>query len=188
MKKQGMLALLIWIIVLAITGYALEGLANTEKVAVLLARTCVAEIGFSGIEDECRLMWSINKDNAMRKGRTIEKQTILFNSYWKSRHQRRLRPWIQYLENEQEPEAWPKKIIWGKYKYKWLAILEAAHAFLQADTTYYYDCKGAVDYGARGETPNMTGGIKPMLCLAGKTRQRYWVMGKRMNVLKKVSK
>lgn len=146
------------------------------QLAKLLGRTCVAEIGFEGQTAECELMWSINQKNAIRRNRSLERQTLKFNSYWKVKEQRKRRPWIKYLGDggaAKMPRRWPSTINWDRYRGKWIEIEKAALGFVHSNRQRFYDCPQAVDYGAPGESPDM-GIVKRIKCLQGKTRQRYW--------------
>lgn len=151
------------------------------ELALLIARTCVAEIGFekdSSVE-ECELMWAINHDNAMRKKRSLRRQTKLFNSYWKCNkgtrcyYQQRRRPWIKHLEGIQEPRHWPNTMKWSRYRDKWLLYRERALSFVLEPFGASVYCEGALDYGARGETPRLHT-AKKIECLEGQTKQKYW--------------
>jgi hypothetical protein len=152
------------------------------SLALLLARTCVAEIGFQEDVTECQLMWSINHRNAIKNGWSTRKQTLRFNGYWKSRKQRRKRPWIQYLKGPWKPPAWGKKMLWEVYKERWLAYERAAMAFVKDPSSVDYLCPEAVDYGAPHERPRLFG-METIRCLGGMkrqggtTRQRYWSLG-----------
>lgn len=149
---------------------------------LLLAQTCVAEIGFDKDTRECQLMWEINGRNAERSNRTISHQTKLFNAYWKDPNKRR--PWIQYLNAEgQKPHFWPDKAAaWKIHKPLWEAYLEAAKKFQKRFKSKRYRplCRRADDYGGRCDdsvhacdTPKQRC-AKPIWCLNGKTHQAYW--------------
>lgn len=162
------------ILITCFCGLARGRESNDEKLALLLARTCVAEIGFEGEVDECMLMWSINQKNAIKKGRSLKRQTLLFNAYWKSKIQRRRRPWIKYLDYSLPPKYWPKTMSWAMFEDRWFDIWNAAEIFVHSNRQFFHGCPEAMDYGAPGETPNMRG-VEKVKCIEGvKTRQRYW--------------
>jgi len=178
LEKSGMKALVLWVVLLLLTSVALSarsGEKESKKTALLLARTCVAEIGFelNATVDECELMWSINFHNALRKKRSLTRQTMLFNSYWKSKTQRRRRPWIQFLDGQTKPKYWPNSIKWSRYMDKWLQYRERALIFVLRPYDPTRICEGAMDYGARDEMPEMLG-IELVKCLSIRTRQNYW--------------
>ena len=155
----------------------------TRTTPLLLAQTCVAEIGFNRKTDECQLMWEINGRNARRSSRTIDEQTMLFNAYWKNPDKNR--PWIQYLNLEaEEPHLWPKNAAtWAVHKKMWQSYLAAAAKFVEKFPTkrYRHICRRADDYGGRCDdgglhacdTPKQKC-AKPILCLSGRTHQAYW--------------
>lgn len=142
---------------------------------LLLAMTCVAEVGFHQETTECELMWEINYRNSVSRNRSLRKQTLLFNSYWKSTEQRGRRPWIQHLNGTEEPLGWPQTIRWGVHKRMWLKYVRAARAFLATKKKRPQICPGAVDYGAPEEYPRKHFMMKRVYCVAG-TLQWYWVM------------
>ena len=148
---------------------------------LLLARTCVAEIGFVEDTDECVLMWAINERHATDKGRSIENQTRLFNSYWKvSEHQKR-RPYIKHMDGMEKPKGWPKTLDWSNYVHKWAGIRRAAQYFVSNPRVGDYICPEAYDYGGYGDHPRSPGMVR-VKCLGGRTKQRYW--GHRREVVK----
>jgi hypothetical protein len=144
-----------------------------EELTLLLARTCVAEIGFEGQIAECEIMWSLNQQNAQNRGRSLWKQTRKYNSYWKCPVQRDRRPWIQYLDGYEKPKHW-RMAKWSKFKNKWMDIRSAAEVFVHSHRQFFHDCRGSVEYGAPGETPKMGYRMTRKRCLGGTTRQRYW--------------
>ena len=174
-----MRALIIWILTILILGfivnasYATKNSETIDSLALLLGRTCVAEIGFEGTIQECELMWSINQKNAITRNRSLKRQTRLFNSYWKVREQRMRRPWIKFLSGAAQPERWPSTIRWERYQGKWSEVEQAARKFVDSHRQAFHDCPDAVDYGAPGESPDM-GIVEQIKCLGGNTRQRYW--------------
>lgn len=175
MKKQGNIALVMWVVIMVMTGYTLNALGAEDKehLSLLLARTCVAEVGFVGTIQECQLMWSVNNANAVRKNRTLEQQTRSFNRYWRSQKQRDKRPWIQYLTNHKKPQQWCDA-AWSNYRNQWLLILQKAREFLNGDRKMYYDCPGVSDYGAPSDRPANASKMTKVRCLDGKSLQRYW--------------
>lgn len=161
-----------WVVCFAFVGIVLHArdARADDELPLLLARTCVAEIGFDGDVSECELMWVVNQQNAFRKQRSLKRQTLLFNSYWKCRAQRSRRPWIKHLKGYKAPKYWPKTMRWENFRDKWILIETAAVKFAfkrRAPTS----CTDAMDYGAVNERPKM-GGVEPVDC--GKTLQRYW--------------
>jgi len=150
--------------------------------ALLLAQTCVAEIGFYRDTSECVLMWEINQRNAKYRGVSIRKQTKQFNAYWKNPNKQR--PWIQHLNEElKKPEHWPNRAAsWAVHRPIWKSYLSAARTFLHQVSTQTYRniCPRAADYGGKCgdgkhacDKPRMTC-AKPLLCLSGRTFQAYW--------------
>ena len=142
---------------------------------LLLAMTCVAEVGFHKSTEECQLMWEINERNAEARNRSLKKQTLLFNSYWKSKEQRSRRPWIRYLEGEEEPKHWPKTIRWGVHKRMWIRYVRAARVFLANKHRRKEICPGALDYGAPQEYPRQASTMKRVWCVDN-TLQWYWAL------------
>jgi hypothetical protein len=140
--------------------------------SLLLAQTCVAEISFQKDASECIVMWEVNKRNATARGRTIRKQTLLFNSYWRSKPQRARRPWIGLLTADgRKPMRWPKRLSWKAHRPRWLRYVQAANQFVLGKLPEM--CPQAVDYGAPYETPNSVYRAR-VNCLGGKTKQLYW--------------
>lgn len=177
--KQLMIAFAIWVVVFLTVGAVMDARADSkDELALLLARTCVAEIGFKGTVEECHLMWRINRDNAIKKKRSIKRQTKLFNSYWKCKTQRRRRPWIKHLEGPEKPKHWPSTMEWSMFRDKWLEYEAAAIAFVASQRNAFHGCDDAIDYGAPGEIPAMRN-MEQIKCLGGKTRQRYWRVRKK---------
>jgi len=146
------------------------------SLALLLAQTCVAEIGFRDTTDECKLMWQINYDNAGRHRRSVSQQTKLFNGYWgeslQSQRQRAARPWIAHLRDDRQPRHWQRNLSWPAHRERWLRYLEAAKAFVGHGGAARHPCPGAMDYGAPGEIPK--GPLVRIECLGGDTEQHYW--------------
>lgn len=156
--------------------------------ALLLARTCVAEISFTDDPRECEIMWTINQTRASAKKWSLEKQTKKFNSYWrcgkkkngykpKCYYQHRNRPWIKYLDGPEKPKGWPSTMSWDIFCDKWLVMRAAAERFVASRKPLYHGCDDAIDYGAPGETPS--GNVQLVKCLDGRTKQRYWKFKKK---------
>jgi hypothetical protein len=143
--------------------------------ALLLARTCVAEIGLheESTVEECQLMWTVNKRNAEMKGRTILAQTLKFNSFWKVKERRALRPFIEHLNGPEKPQGWPNALKWSRYQGKWMRYRNAAILFVKRPQDFSLMCSEAVDYGGPGEVPKAKY-LEPVQCLGGVTRQKYW--------------
>jgi hypothetical protein len=139
--------------------------------ALLLARTCVAEIGFQEDVQECKIMWAINDANARTRNRSLTRQTKKFNSYWRSREQRARRPWIKHLTNEERPRHWQKNLQWAMYRTRWLRYLEAAKEYVQNRKQTRHPCPQAIDYGAPGEIPK--GRLVKVKCMDG-AKQWFW--------------
>lgn len=167
--------------------------------ALLLARTCVAEISFVDEEGirECELMWSISQRNAIRRGRTLTRQTMLFNSYWKCDkkpgkktpkcyYQIKNRPWIKHLNGAEKPKYWPQTMRWSMWRDKWLGMRRAAEDWLKQRRLTFHGCDHAIDYGAPGEIPSMSR-MEMIKCLPN-ARQRYWQLkrGKNNELAKKL--
>jgi len=115
-----------------------------QILVLLLARTCIAEIGFQGSTDECVLMWQVNQTNAERKGISLKVQTLNYNQYWVRKSHRKHRPWIAYLEGKDKPKFWSKSLKWKAHVKKWLQIKKEAQKFVNG---YYTKglCKSAID-------------------------------------------
>ncbi len=143
--------------------------------ALLLARTCVAEIGMQdeATVEECQLMWEVNRRNAERAGRTLEEQTLKFNSFWKVKDRQLLKPWILHMDGPEKPHGWPRVLRWARYKDKWLSCRRAALAFVKSPTDTSYLCVEAINYGAQKEIPK-DARQETVYCLGGVTLQRYW--------------
>lgn len=138
---------------------------------LLLAQTCVAEISFQKDPTECIVMWEINERAAKASKRTLKKQTLLYNSYWKSRKQRNARKWIMFLEHDEEPKHWPKGLRWKYHKHLWLKYVRAARTFLATRHKREPLCPHAVQYGGPQEYPRMY--LERTVCVAG-ALQWYW--------------
>ena len=145
-----------------------------ELLVLLLARTCVAEIGFSASVDECVLMIEINDRNAQSKKITLAKQTLNYNQYWMTRYQRKARPWIAYLEGKNKPREWPKHLRWSNHVDKWIEYKESISQYLRnvEAKEIKYICPSAIDYGAPYDKP--PNGRKLIRCLNGRTEQKYY--------------
>jgi len=101
-----------------------------QILVLILARTCIAEIGFQGGTDECVLMWQVNQKNADRKGISLKAQTLNYNQYWVRKSHRKNRPWIAYLEGKEKPKFWSRSLKWKVHVSKWLRIKKEAQKFL----------------------------------------------------------
>lgn len=143
--------------------------------ALLLARTCVAEIGLndSATVEECQLMWTVNERNAQKHGRSLADQTLKFNSFWKVSDHRARRPYVEHLNGPERPLGWPRSMRWSRYRKKWMSYRNAAILFVKRPQDFSLMCSEAVDYGAPGETPKANY-LELTQCLNGATRQRYW--------------
>lgn len=156
----------------------------TVPTAVLLAMSCVAEISFQKDPKECVVMWEINQRNAELKNRSLRKQTLLYNAYWRSTPQRARRPWIQHLRGGEEPKHWPKRLKWKFHRHLWLNYVKAAREFLRTVKTRKPICPSALDYGAPKEYPAEY--MERIVC-TGNTLQWYWARKSKddINKLKK---
>lgn len=143
----------------------------TIPLYLLLAQTCVAEISFQRDPSECILMWEVNERNARLRNRSLRKQTLLYNSYWKSTEQRNRRPWIQHLKGREQPKHWPERLKWKWHVKMWLRYVKAAREFLDTKNKRVPICPAAYDYGAPREYPG--GYMKPVVCLR-KANQWFW--------------
>jgi len=150
-----------------------------ERLARLLAQTCVAEISFQHSTRECKIMWKINAKNAVKKRRGQYLQTKLFNGHWgdnpESARLRAARPWIANLSDGRRPRHWPRRLRWEAHRAIWLRYLEAAREHVRRPFSDPDHCPGAVDYGAPGEVPR--GNLVLIDC--GDTLQRYWAERKK---------
>jgi hypothetical protein len=148
----------------------------TQILILLLARTCIAEVGFHVSEKECVLMLQINESNAIRKHWTLKQQTLNYNQYWVTIAHQKARPWIRNLEGKNEPLGWPRNLLWKRHVKKWLSIKEAARKFVYG-LRYSVDkhaklCPAAIDYGATTDIPPPN--RMRVRCLGEKTKQRYY--------------
>lgn len=145
------------------------------SLALLLAQTCVAEVGFKSDTMECELMWEINDANAVVRKRSLRAQTKKFNAYWRSAKQRRARPWVGNLRGDlSKPKGWPKHLSWTNHVERWSRYLVSARMFVTYRETWARQCPEAMDYGAPHELPDDHEKMKIIKCLSGKTRQWYW--------------
>jgi len=142
----------------------------TQILILLLARTCIAEIGFQGTNQECVLMWQINQRRAEEKNWTLKQQTLNYNQYWTTPSHRKARPWIANLEGKNKPPGWPRNLKWKRHVKKWLEIKKAAKQFVAGHCKKI--CLKAIDYGAPYDIP--PAGRARIRCLGGKTMQRYY--------------
>jgi hypothetical protein len=173
LNRTGLILLLFVLSVLAalvVSVGDVRAQGRQEKLAVLLAATCVAEISFQHSTRECQIMWKVNTRNAIRKGRGLYRQTILFNSYWQSRTLQARRPWIAHLNSGRRPHLWPRRWRWSAHKEIWLSYLKAAREHVRRPLSGVDHCPRAIDYGAPGEIPG--GPVVPIDC--GGTLQQYW--------------
>lgn len=138
---------------------------------LLLAMTCVAEISFVENPTECIIMWEINERSAKAANRSLRKQTLLYNSYWKSTKQRNKRKWIQFLTYKDKPEHWPERLRWGVHKRLWLRYVKASREFLASRHKRVALCPHAFQYGGPSEYPRSY--MKRIQCLPG-ALQWYW--------------
>jgi len=146
------------------------------SVALVLAQTCVAEIGFQGTADECLVMWEVNKRVSALRGRSLLAQTKLYNAYWRSESQRRRRPYVERLgRSGDKPIGWPRKLRWDRYRDRWLLYVRSADLFVSGKTNEL--CPQAIDYGAPSEIPKMREKMRRINCLGGRTLQWYWALG-----------
>lgn len=144
---------------------------TAAPLAILLAQTCVAEVGFNKDPSECILMWEVNERNAKLRNRSLRKQTLLYNAYWRSTPQRNRRPWIQHLKGGEEPKLWNKRLKWKVHRGMWLRYVRTAREFLNSHKRRIALCPGALDYGAPKEYPAHY--MERITCLT-KTKQWYW--------------
>jgi hypothetical protein len=166
-----LVTILVWLSFWLPTAQATE--RNDQLLALLLARTCVAEIGFKGEIAECNLMWTINRRNALVRNRSLRKQTLLFNAYWQSPKRQKKYPWIKHLAGTERPRGWSKKLKWAVHRNKWLELRRAALAFVKQPQAFELLCVEAVDYGSATDVPDSPN-FELVKCLDGNTRQRYW--------------
>ncbi|MCP4604513.1 MAG: hypothetical protein GY847_28995 [Proteobacteria bacterium] len=157
--------LFVWALLAVVT---LSWNSWADDTALMLARTCVAEISFKGTVEECRLMIEVNAHNARDRGRTLKRQTLLFNSFWKVRRQQKKRPWIKYLTGRAPPKYWPRQYRWEVHRDKWMSYLNTAIDFVKNPTGR--SCAGVIDYGAPREIP--ASNLRRADC--GETLQWYW--------------
>lgn len=144
---------------------------------LLLAQTCVAEIGFRDNAAECVVMWAVNQRRADIREKELGPYTQEFNAYWDSPKQRLSRPWIQHLNHwGTQPEHWESG-AWSTYRRRWAVYLDTATAWLSNQTD---PCPRAGNYGG---TPNdgkgaddpipCNGYARRVRCLPGEL-QAYW--------------
>jgi len=149
---------------------------------LLLAQTCVSEISFPSKPVECVAMWEINAVNAARKRIDIVEQTHKFNAYWRIEARRIKRPWIQALTLEgEQPEGWPRKLLWERHRARWLRIVERSRRFVLEfpQGKHRRVCPGADDYGGDPDDGKHADDAKPcrdavrLTCIPG-AHQAYW--------------
>jgi hypothetical protein len=170
LKMRNILIAVLYFAVVAFLMFQPARVESSERLARLLAQTCIAEIGFQPNTDECQLMWHINADNARRHKRTLWLQTKLFNAFWhEHRNHQGKRPWIKHLHNAKRPSRWPNHLSWESHRPIWLEYLNAAKYWLRFPGLK--SCN-ATNYGAPGEIPETKS--RRVICLGGKTKQRYW--------------
>jgi hypothetical protein len=99
------------------------------SIVLLLAISCVAEVGFTENVDECRLMFHINLDRASKSGRSLSSQVKRYNSAFK--RPSASRPYLMHLKLDgSQPLHWPQKDLrWERYQGRWEAIVRAAESF-----------------------------------------------------------
>ncbi len=150
---------------------------------LLLAQTCVAEIGFPERTTECVAMWEINARTAARRGVDIVEQTHAFNAYWRSEARRVRRPWVQELTLEgAAPPTWPRAAAsWASHRVRWLRIVARAERFVTAypEGRHRSVCAGADDYGGTPDDGKGADDAPPcpqalrIWCIPG-ALQAYW--------------
>jgi hypothetical protein len=147
---------------------------------LLLAQTCVAEIGFQRGAGECLIMWEINARNASIRGRSLEAQTLKFNAIWRVPRQMLRRPWIRDLDRtDQAPASWPKRWRWASFSASWIEYLEASDRFLElwGAGRWRFVCSSARDYGSPGSDRPAAECAQPVICHP-RQRQQYWSFAK----------
>jgi len=156
-----------------------------DDLALMLARTCVAEISLQRGNAECMIMLSIQRARAERRGISLRKQVEAFHPIHRKRrdgswYRNKARHfWVRGLTADgAQPRAWREVDgDWSKHRGAWLAMLDAVRAFLRGATLN--PCPRAQDYGGRCEVA--TGACDPpgplhvrVQCLDGDTAQAYW--------------
>jgi len=119
---------------------------QSDDTALTLARSCVAEIGLEGRTDECNVMWHVLLAKAgtpHAAGDLSRRYNALF------RHgAAHPRAWVLRLrEDGQQPDGWPRRLSWKRWRWSWFEKLHAAHAFV-ADPGAH-PCPRAEQYGGR---------------------------------------
>lgn len=104
---------------------------NPEDVAVWLARSCVGEATWGGVETtECAALLHIYAKVSCRTGWTILKSAKKYSAAIKKRpnHPRK---WIFGLNrNANKPKKWPRGLKWEPAYGSWLDALDMADRFL----------------------------------------------------------
>jgi hypothetical protein len=153
-----------------------------DLLALLLAQMCVAELSLPAPTGECLIQWHAQDDLAEQAERSLEAQvrayTPIFkrkrNGEWLKNGERRA--WIRALTpTAAEPEHWPANASWAAVAPAWLAVYEAAQAFLAGKTLS--PCPEAEHYGGRCDD-DRGACDPPRECMArvdcGETSQAYW--------------
>lgn len=155
---------------------------SAAALVLLLAQTCVSEVSFPAKPIECVAMWEINAVNARRKGIDIVEQTRKFNAYWRIAKRRIARPWVQTLTLDgEQPEHWPRKLLWERHRGRWLRIVARARQFVREypQGLHRRVCRGADDYGGDPDDGKHADDAKPcrdavrITCIPG-SLQAYW--------------
>ena len=155
-----------------------------EALVLLLAQTCVAEIGLQPDPAECVVMWEVNARTAGRRKISIQKQTRAFNSYWKIEH--KARAWVEQLTLVgDEPALWPSDAGWERLAPRWLAVVARARRFVDEYPRGAHKavCAGADTYGGTpgdgvgaDDAAPCGGRALRITCLPGEL-QAYWHTG-----------
>lgn len=155
---------------------------DITELALLLAQMCVAEISLPAPTGECVIQWHAQADLAEQAARGLEAQVRAYTPIFKRKKNGEWllngprRAWIRALTSTAaEPEHWPANARWEDHAPAWLAVYEAAQAFLAGETLN--PCPEAEHYGGRCDDEK--GACDPpAACMArvdcGETRQAYW--------------
>lgn len=135
-----------WVIVCVALGLGTLALAQEVLFDLLLAQMCVAEIGLTGKNEECQLMWSVLEGRSFRSKKSFRYMVNNYNTLMRRR--KGGREWVLGLNAESsEPNHWPQKDKWVVWRPAWQGRLETARKWL-ADKPPH-PCPRAVHYGAR---------------------------------------
>lgn len=105
---------------------------HRESDAVVLARVCAHEAGWSALAD-CAAIYDVIWSGAARHGMSFRSYAYAYSG--RALRGQTSRPWAGALrEDGREPVGWPMRgPSWSGYRAQWLALLDYARALVAGD-------------------------------------------------------